>query len=180
MTIRQRFQSIVEGRLNLAISNTQDKEGFALIELLIATAVVTMVMVAVASGVITSIRNSRYSREKTESVRIAQQQVEWLRQVRAVNGWSITESSFGEVIEEEGATNLVFCLDQVPSNSGLENLGQPTVQDNCLPNTDEYVTTIDVVGSQAGERLDFEINTQWLDGNTVRSTKVYSSLANWR
>lgn len=88
--------------------------GFTVVELVVATAIVSMVLVTVTSGVTFSIKNSRYSQEKALSVRYAQESVEWVRSQRDILGWSAFVEEVGPATQA-----TVLCLDTIDSQAQL-------------------------------------------------------------
>jgi len=97
--------------------------GQSLIEAVIAVGVVTMVLVALVSGVVSSLKNARYSRDNSVAVAYAQEGIEVIRSIRdrgyeeiqqndtyslSYNGsiWSLTTP--GEVISEKYTRTVVI------------------------------------------------------------------------
>jgi type II secretory pathway pseudopilin PulG len=86
--------------------------GQTLIEVTFATAVVSMVLVALLSSVIQSLRNARLSLEQTKSTQYAQEVLEWLRGTRDREGWGLFYGHLASV-----GADITYCLPAVASTS---------------------------------------------------------------
>lgn len=104
--------------------------GQSLIEVTFATAVVSLVLVAILSSVIQSVSNSRVALEQTQATSLAQESLEWVRNQRDVVGWGV----FSSAIEARG-NNVTYCLTTLPENFATLLLSTPG---EC---TDEEVIT---------------------------------------
>ena len=89
-------------------------EGQSILEVLFATTVVALVLVAVLSTIIASVRNSRTSLEQTRSTNYANEALEWLRKERDSLGW-IVFSSYGPGI----GSSQTYCFATYPSSATL-------------------------------------------------------------
>ncbi len=86
--------------------------GQTLVEVTFATAVISLVLVALLSTVIQSLRNARVSLEQTKSTQYAQEVVEWLRSVRDREGWGQFYGNLASV-----GADLTYCLPTIASSS---------------------------------------------------------------
>ncbi len=157
--------------------------GFALIELLVATGVVTMVMVAVAAGVSVALKNSRYSSEKAQSVRLAQEVVEWMRNKRNVLGWKAFYETIDEDDPNRGAvgSETMYCLGELPeSTEGFVGLGNVNDPDGCSMIAGSSYRRVVRITKISGEEMDVTVEVLWNDGGGDRSTQISASLAHWR
>src|SRR5690348_13885888 len=87
------------------------QSGQSLIEVMFATAVVALVLIAVLSSIILSLRNARFALEQTKATGYAQATLEWLRQQRDIVGWGVFSTS---VINR--GSSVKFCLTSLPSD----------------------------------------------------------------
>lgn len=85
--------------------------GQSLIEVTFATAVVAMVLIAVLSSIILSLRNARSALEQTKATEHAQAALEWLRRERDLVGWGVFSSS----LSNRGGT-LTLCIPSMPAD----------------------------------------------------------------
>lgn len=67
--------------------------------------VVSLVLVALLSSIIQSMRNSRVALEQTKSTQYANEVLEWLRQERDARGWGVFASSLAAV-----GSDLTYCV----------------------------------------------------------------------
>ncbi len=106
--------------------------GQSLVEVAFATMVVSMVLVALLSSIIQSMRNSRVALEQTKANQYAEETLEWLRQERDANGWGVFQSS----LANEG-TNLTFCVATISADlAELLDAGTGAcTEEDVIPNT---------------------------------------------
>jgi type II secretory pathway pseudopilin PulG len=90
--------------------------GQSILEILFATAVVALVLVAVLSTIIASLRNSRTSLEQTRATNYANEALEWFRKERDTLGWA----AFSQPGPGVGATQT-YCFATYPSGIELIN-----------------------------------------------------------
>lgn len=92
-------------------ARSHSQKGQSLIEVAFATAVVSIVLVALLSSVIQAMSNSRVALEQTKTTQYQQEVVEWLHQQRDVEGWGVFASEFAAV-----GNDLTYCLPSVPED----------------------------------------------------------------
>lgn len=114
------------------------RSGQSLIEVTFATAVISLVLVALLSAVIQSLRNARVSLEQTRSTQYAQEVVEWLRGVRDREGWGVLYNHLAPL-----GTDLTFCLPTIASTAAdLAGLDQGACSEtDVIPDT-QYVRQV--------------------------------------
>ncbi|MCD8507251.1 hypothetical protein LRY65_00135 [Candidatus Woesebacteria bacterium] len=86
------------------------QRGQSLIEVTFATAVVSLVLVAILSSVIQSVGNSRVAIEQTQATSLAQESMEWIRNQRDVIGWGV----FSSALEARGG-DVTYCVPSLPA-----------------------------------------------------------------
>lgn len=108
------------------------RHGQSLIEVTFATAVISLVLVALLSTVIQSLRNARVSLEQTKSTQYAQEVVEWLRSLRDREGWGVL---YGNLVAV--GPDLTYCLPTIATTSAdLAALEQgDCADDEVIPDT---------------------------------------------
>lgn len=106
--------------------------GQSILEVLFATAVVALVLVAILSTIIASLRNARSSMEQSQTTSYANEVLEWLRRERDQQGWVVFSESGPGV-----GNTVVYCLDVLPasiqalsSKSGV--CGSTTIPDSAF------------------------------------------------
>ena len=135
--------------------------GQSILEILFATAVVALVLVAILSTIIASVRNSRTSLEQSRATSYANEALEWFRKERDTLGW-VAFSSNGPGV---GSTQT-YCFATYPSGIELINsvVGEcemnQTIPDSVFRreivlqrlNQDDLVVTVTIYRpSRAGE-----------------------------
>ncbi len=100
MFVRTRFQRVLS------------RQGQSLIEVTFAAAVVGLVLVAVLSLVIASLRQARISLEQSQATQSGQVVIEWLRAQRNQEGWG----SFSSSLAAQGSNPLVACVPVLPDD----------------------------------------------------------------
>jgi type II secretory pathway pseudopilin PulG len=148
--------------------------GFSLVELLVSIGVIVMVLVALTSGVSFAVKNTRYSKEKSLSVRHAQEAVEWVRNWRNIMGWR--------------AFNDFYSLGSGPATLCLTSLPKNQVEIQALDGECGTVRTI--VGTNFrrqltltridAETVGIDVVMTWSDSGKDWSTKISSQITNWR
>lgn len=87
------------------------QRGQSIIEVIFATVVVALVLVAVLSTILASLRNSRTSLEQTRATKHAEEVLEWIRQNRTALGWAVVTNGIANTGDSD-----TYCLTQVPSD----------------------------------------------------------------
>jgi type II secretory pathway pseudopilin PulG len=134
-----------------------------MIEILIATAVVGMVMTAVASGLVLSVKNSAIGKFKVLATTRAQEGLEIFRREKVIQGWSQFYSDL---------STGTYCINKVASDSAQFNAMQTG---SCDENSKIAGTSFireALVDLQSPESIRVEIVVKWLDGNIPRSTNL--------
>lgn len=121
--------------------------GQTLVEVAFATMVVSMVLVALLSSIIQSMRNSRVALEQTKSNQYAEETLEWLRQQRDAEGWGVFHSSLSTV-----GSNLLFCLPEMPEDlAALVAIQDGACDDDELITDTIYTREVGIVLESATE-----------------------------
>lgn len=155
------------------------QEGLTLVELLVAVGVVTMVLVAVASGVSLSVRNTRFSSEKSLSVRHAQETIEWLRGQRDKLGWR----AFYQVLDNDSVSDEVtYCL---PSLSEQTSFFQGLINSACsgtqtIPGSNFTRSVVLGLNPPQNDEVTILVEVTWDGGNGTETTSIDSTLREWR
>jgi Tfp pilus assembly protein PilV len=144
---------------------TQKREGQSgqsIIEVLISTSVIAMVMVAIAGGIVLSLKNTSDSKFRGLATSRGQEAIEVYRRERAILGWD----SFHDAI-----TTGTVCLNTLPTNS-TEFLALAVGE--CAQGTAVAGTTLTreaVVSVPAADEVKVEIVVTWVDGQTTREVR---------
>lgn len=134
--------------------------GQSILEVLFATTVVALVLAAILSTIIASLRNARTASEQSQSTSYAQETLEWLRRERDAYGWI----TFSESTVNVGETQA-YCLGTLPTtildiSSQQGNCTGQTISDTNYvrelslyrPTSEEIEATVTVIRpSQAGQ-----------------------------
>jgi type II secretory pathway pseudopilin PulG len=143
--------------------NKTSQNGVGMIEILIATGVVGLVMTAVVSGLVLSIKNSSISKYKILASTRAQEAMEVFRREKVLLGWS-------QFYETVGAST--YCLDSLASGSAQFKLMSAGACDD-----DSFITgtpfireaLVDITSPQ---EIRVEIVVEWQDGTVLRSSNL--------
>ena len=84
------------------------QQGQTLLEVMVAFAVVTMILVAIVSRGAESIRSAAFARSQVKATRYAQEGVEWVREQRDKMGWTNFE-------DEIAPGPVTYCVPKVSS-----------------------------------------------------------------
>lgn len=179
--------------------NLRDKldAGFTMVEMLAAVFVVSSVLVTILSGISYAVKNTRFSKDKTLSVRYSQEGLEWVRSQRDVLGWRGFYETFDEVASGTPRTTKI-CLDQAVSFSEAEllddtgawlglgsqvSLISPTSPCTAtIPNTDAKFTRVVTLTFDPADlsNVDVESRVYWQNGKEVADTIFSTNLNEWR
>jgi len=152
---------------------TVSQAGVSLLEVLFATAAVSLVMVAVLSTIISSLQNSRSSLEQAKATQYSREVLEWLRQERDSIGWT----AFAENMPSTG-TNT-YCLSNMPlSVGGLSDMAGECEEDQEIANT-IYTRSLDITRTNAGQ-VDVEVTISRPDSTGTVTTRTNMTLAEWQ
>lgn len=139
------------------------KLGSSMIEILIATGVVGLVMTAVASSLVLSVKNSSVSKYKVLASTRAQEAMEVFRREKVLLGWG----QYYDVL-----SSGTYCLNALASDSA-----QFKSMSTSACNTDQKIAgtsfvreaLVDIISD---EEIRVEIVVSWIDGNVPRSTNL--------
>ena len=87
--------------------------GSGMIEILIATGVVGIVMTAVVSGFVLSVKSTTVGKNKVLASTRAQEAMEVFRREKVLLGWA----QFRDSMKEDSVNGSAYCLDALPSDS---------------------------------------------------------------
>lgn len=139
------------------------QSGVGMIEILIATGVVGLVMTAVASGLVLSVKNSAISKYKILASTRAQEAMEVFRREKVLLGWS----QFYETLSES-----TYCLNELASDSAqFKSMSATECDDDSFVAGTSFVreALVDIVDS---DEIRVEIVVEWMDGNVPRSSNL--------
>lgn len=155
------------------------KDGFTIVELVVATAIVSLVLVAVTAGVTFSIRNSRFSQEKSLSVRYAQEGIEWMRYHRDILGWG----NFNATLNQRfgSGNSFILCLNNIeletePTQDLSINHGGECEEN---PIEGKYVRILEV-NRQSDNVIELVSRVSWDNSGEPERTIIQTSLYRWR
>jgi len=150
---------------------TKCKHGSSLIEVIIAIAVVSLVMTAVAAVISISLQNTSRAQAKVIGTKHTQEGIEYFRAQRTLMGWESFLSAF-----QNGNVSTVYCLASLPFTTvgGLEQLpNRPCGVTEFADVRNLYKREADVtLGTVAGQQtVTITVRMVWPDGmQSVRSS----------
>ncbi len=146
------------------------QSGQTIVEILVATAVVAMVLTAVAAGLTYSIKNASESKYKAVATNKAQEAIEVFRYERSALGWE----TFVEVLGDGGA----YCYNTLPTPAQFLTLPNAICSTGVADSGTEFKR--DILVSVAGDdnSVTVEATVSWTDGTTPRSVVVTQQLFN--
>lgn len=152
------------------------QSGQSLLEVTFATAIVSLVLVAILSTVIQSVQNSRVALEQTQTTQYAQEALEWIRSERDVVGWGVFYSSISE--RQGGGSFLVYCLTELPSDLvSLFSFGGACEEVDVIGDT-AFRREIELAVLSAEEiEVVVEVTRPGRSGDVI--TRLETRLANW-
>lgn len=139
------------------------QRGSGMIEILIATAVVGLVMTAVAAGLILSIKNSAVSKNKIFASTRAQEAMEVFRRERVLLGWSQFQ---------DAANTDTYCLNDLPADSAAFIAMPGGTCTGVLQTLNGDFIREAVVNVVSADQVNVEIIVSWQDIDIARSTSL--------
>lgn len=154
---------------------TINDKGFSLIELLIAISVVALTLVSISSGVSFAVKNSRFSQEKSVSVRYAQESLEWFRSNRDRLGWN----AFYSILEDDSPGSFSYCLDSIPGDlQGFQDLQVYVAPANCQIQTTMYTRLLEINLTDPST-VEVTSRVTWQDNSQTNETVLTTTLKQW-
>lgn len=161
---------------------TKMERGFSMIELIVAVGVVVMVLVTITGGVSVAVRNSRFSKEKSLSVRYAQEAIEWLRKNREVVGWN----AFRQIVKADNNNPVSYCITDtdggVEDFQDLDNVSECGVNQQIDGTIFKRLVTIELISEGCvgcENKMELEVVVSWNDGSQELQSKLTTSLYEW-
>lgn len=147
--------------------------GVSLLEILFATAAVSLVLVAVLSTIIGSLQNSRSSLEQAKATQYSREVLEWLRQERDSIGWT----AFAESMPVTGTQS--YCLSSLPGTIGaLTDMVGECEENQEIANT-IYTRSLEITRTNVGQ-VDVEVTVSRPDSTGTVTTRTNMTLAEWQ
>lgn len=150
------------------------EKGVTLLEVMFATAAVSLVLVAVLSTIIRSLQNSRSSLEQAKATQYSREVLEWLRQERDSNGWIV----FAENMPESG-TSQIYCLSAVPNGLPALTSQQGNCEENQKIANTIYTRELTLSRSSSGQ-VEAEVIVTRPDTAGIVTTRTNMTLAEWQ
>lgn len=157
--------------------NAQKKRrtGQTIVEVVIATAVVGVVMTALAAIITVSLQNTTRAKAKALATKYTQEGIEYFRAQRSLLGWE----SMVQVIQQ-GSGGSTYCMNTLPYTQygGLEQLANRA----CLPH--EFVDARQIYQRSAqifttgADTLSITVTVSWNDGARLQTSTATVELKN--
>lgn len=148
----------------MALWKRASNSGQSLVEILVAIAVVTLVLVTLVAAVVMAIRGVRFSKEKIRANFLTQEGMEWIRSQRQEKGWA----DFELLATGAGAR---YCLVDL-SWDKLGSCSQSQVIDTKF--TREAVLT-----TAGSDGVKTEVTTIWDEGGNQFTSRGETTLKQW-
>lgn len=147
---------VVRDEDNIIMFNKHKSSGQSLIEVVMAFAVSILILVSLVNGVVVSLRNIRFARNKTLAVKYAQEGIEATR--------SIKERSWNEILN--GSYGLLWSGGQWSFVSGNELI-------------DEFSRVVEITDSDSGdpEIKNVTVTVSWSEGRGTPEVVLNSAIA---
>lgn len=143
--------------------------GQTLVEIIIATGVVVVVMVAIASGLSYSVKNTAESRYKALATALGQEVIEVYRRERETLGWERFYTA---------APSGTYCLNTLPSTTQeFSTLAAGACATGIAEVGTEFKRQVDVTSSSSTVRLD--VSVSWYDGGLFREVILVQEFHPW-
>ena len=147
----------------------RSESGQSLLEVVVGIAIATIVLAALLSAITFSLANAQFARNKALATKYAQESIEWLRDKRAGNWYSLSSKG-----PPSGPT---YCVNTYPANLGALNAGvcAGTINDDF----DIFRRTIKLTGNNV-DRVEVESVVSWDQGSRSSEVKLNTTLTLWQ
>lgn len=146
-------------------------KGSSILEVLIATALIAISIIAALSLNNNSQKTSSYARDLSTATSYNDQVIDWLRSLRSDMGWA----EFSDTITSDGGSPT-YCLDSLPSDStGFTNLTNGTCSAASYITGTNFIREAALVLSL--NSLNVTVTTSWEGG--ASSTSTEATVTNW-
>lgn len=151
-------------------------QGQSLLEVIVASGVLVFVLVAVVSGMILSVRNSRFAQNQALATKYTQETIEMFRHFYSALGW---EAFYQEFLNDSAVATFSYCLPtlitepdpQVAAQEFQDLSPGPCPPTTYIPGT-EFLREVSVIrGATVDDPIELEVRVSWIEGNTLLSSK---------
>ena len=156
----------------------QNNSGQTLIEIMVAIAIITMVLLAVVSRSVEAVRNANFARNQSLATRFAQEGVEWVRIQRDRLRWGGLEAALS-------LNPAVYCLpvlDQPITGLSIGTACDINLDSDNIPGTifDRQVTINYFTGAVGeGDYIEIEVSVSWQDSIGTHESLMETRLSEW-
>ena len=162
---------ILNKKLSIINYQLSTNSGQSLVEMMVAVAVVSMVLVGLISAITFSLANAQFSRNKTLATKYSQEAIEWLRNERDKLGWAGTNGFYNKA----GDNSTTYCLNSLtswPAAGGCAG----TVIANTIFTRDVFVDG----NGGAQDQVSVKVTVTWPQGSRTGSVVVDTYLNKWQ
>ncbi len=149
----------------------QKNRGAALLEVIVAIGIVTLVMTTIVSLVSVSLKSASFAQSKTLGTKYSQEGMESLRQMRTVLGWD----SFLATLQADGTT-IRYCLPTVPRSAtefaALTNAACSSSQFVDAKNLFQRQADITVTTNAGRTSVAITVRTTWNDSGVQKTSTI--------
>lgn len=145
------------------------RNGYMLVEVLVAVTLISLVMVVVVARVSESIAANRLADERAVATRLATEAAEWLKANREDMGWAgfMTASTLSPV-----NTSNILCWDKLP----LSGLTSQTCAAQSVWGENQFDDRIVTLQWENANKINFTVSVRWKFGNRQETETLTGSL----
>ncbi len=151
-------------------------EGQTLVEVLVAIAIVTLVLVAIVSRSVEAVRNANYARNQVLATRFAQEGIEWARRERDRMSWANYTAALD-------AADVTYCVPDVLTGDievltgGACNNGTPA--DFIAGTIFLRDVRFQLQTPASGEFVEVAVSVTWEDSIGPHAAQLHTNLSEW-
>jgi ABC-type transport system involved in cytochrome bd biosynthesis fused ATPase/permease subunit len=146
--------------------------GQSLFEVVLALAISMLIVVALVALTSSAIRNTTFSKNKTQATRLSQEATEWLRGERDAD-WTIFYNR---------AANPLYCLKSLSwseATIGACTAGQE-IANTIFKRELGFARSVVMVDGQPRNVVEAEVNVYWQDGQGLHEIRSVTDFTDWR
>lgn len=152
-------------------------QGQSLLEVVLATTLIAIGIVAALSLANTSQKSTNYSKSLNLATNYSYEVADWLRSTRSLLGWD----NFTYYLSQDSAgTGVTYCLNStLPDESSFPDLESGPCPEGSYLDSTIYSRSVTLdLSNLASDSLSAEITTSWQE-NTTRSNTLEIKLNKW-
>lgn len=151
-----------------------DQVGSSLIEIIVATGVMTLVLTTIVAGLTLSLKVNAESEYRSQAVKRAQEAMEVFRRERTLLGWE----GFANVLRD----NKIYCFKDLPEPRGELVAGECGTSDVVVISGQEFIRQAEVEVDETdptNPQIKVKVTMSWTTNDNVKDVEIIQVFRRW-